>query len=48
MPTQTYPAGGAPRVILSDIQGDLEIEARDERTIEVETEGRVDQVGQVE
>src|SRR5262245_60957426 len=48
MSTQTFPAGEAPRIMLTDCSGDLEIEAWDERSIEVECDGRIDEIGQGE
>jgi len=46
MATQTFPAGAAPRIVLNGCSGDLEIEAWDERAIEVETDGSVSRIGQ--
>lgn len=48
MTTQSFPAGDAPRVVLSEIRGDLTIEAWAERTIEVKCDGRIDQIDQGE
>src|SRR5262249_9477586 len=41
MATQTFPAGNAPRIVLSGCSSDLEIEVWDERNIEVEPDGAV-------
>src|SRR6266508_3224489 len=46
MATQTFPAGAAPRVVVSDCRGDLEIAIWDERTIVVECDGPIDQLVQ--
>src|SRR5262249_29320673 len=46
MSTQTFPAGASPRIMLTECSGDLEIEAWDERSIEVECDGRIDEIGQ--
>jgi hypothetical protein len=48
MATQSFPAGEAPRIVLSNCSGDLEIEVWDERAIEVETDGAVNRLGQGE
>jgi DUF4097 and DUF4098 domain-containing protein YvlB len=48
MPRQTFPAGAAPRVVLSELHGDLTIDVWDESGIEVDLNGRAEQVGQVE
>ena len=46
MPQQTFPAGDAPRVNVTECQGHLHVEAWDERNIAVETGGPVDTLGQ--
>ncbi|MBK9715466.1 MAG: hypothetical protein IPO81_29915 [Kouleothrix sp.] len=48
MTTQSFPAGEAPRVVLSEIRGDLTIEAWAKRAIEVECDGRIDRIDQGE
>ena len=46
MATQTFPAGTAPRIVLNNCSGDLDIEVWDERAIEAETDGTVNRIGQ--
>src|SRR4051812_43594303 len=41
MTTQSFPAGDAPRIVLSVCTGDLEIEVWDENTIKVECDGAI-------
>ena len=45
MPQQTFPAGDAPRVHLSNCRGNLDIENWDERNIAVATRGPVEAMG---
>src|SRR5689334_11771471 len=46
MATQTFPAGTAPRIVLNNCSGDLDIEVWDERAIEAEPDGSVNRLGQ--
>jgi len=46
MTTQSFPLGDAPRIVISNCRGGLEITVWDERTIEVESDGRIDNAGQ--
>src|SRR5689334_11276728 len=48
MSTQTIPAGQQPRIMLSGCKGDLQIEVWDERTFELEVDGRFDGANQAE
>src|SRR4051812_5389689 len=48
MTTQSFPAGDAPRIVLSVCAGDLEIEVWDESTIEVATDGSIGRLVQDE
>src|ERR687885_715991 len=46
MPTQRFPAGAAPRIVISRCHGDLVIDAWDERSIAVETDEPLDVASQ--
>src|SRR5579884_1582639 len=46
MTQQTFPAGAEPKVILAQVNGDLNVRGWDQRTLEVETDGRVRQLYQ--
>ncbi|MEP7188257.1 MAG: hypothetical protein ABI901_03575, partial [Roseiflexaceae bacterium] len=48
MATQTFPAGTAPRIVLNGCSGDLDIEVWDERTIKLDTDGAISQLGQTD
>jgi hypothetical protein len=44
MTTQSFPVGGAPRIVVSECRGDLEISVGDDRVVELECDGRIDRV----
>jgi hypothetical protein len=45
MTQQTFPAGAAPRLVVTNISGDLEVEGWDEQSIEIEADGYARDVG---
>ena len=41
---QTFPAGTAQRIVMLDIRGDLFVHGWEQQTIQVTTDGRIDQI----
>jgi hypothetical protein len=48
MPTQSFPVGHAPRILVADCRGDLQIELWDERAVEIDSDEWVGNVRQTD